>query len=382
MSHHRVGPPSWARLPADDMAGIKTYATPRALPAVLRFEEGEIPRCRCGWTALAAPTPSEIRIIACTIFDLTAAEVCEIEVVDCQRCHARFRQAAGPDLGRLGLFNYNNTRIATHRLLNNFSATFTKLATPFDAYVEVRVREYMESESATPFMSPDIFRTLWFSFVRLQVNEHAFECSICGPDPPVIVADGISAGFDLKQLRQGLRPPTAVDDASPVVEDVIRHDPTALISDAKVRKLAIRLVRWRKALRQTFVDDLRQRLPQQTSGENESDTDSSDEDDASSDEDPIDAEAEDERATRAHTEAQAKASRDELAKARSNMKAVAGAARNIASKKRKAGAARTGAEDAGRQALATLFLAHMNLEGTKQEHYLYWSLFEQVSRSI
>lgn len=131
-----------------------------------------------------------------------AAEDCQIEVVDCQRCHARFRQAAGPDLGVLGLFNYNNARVLTHRLLNNYSATFTKLATPFDAYVEVRVREYMESESRTRFLSPDLFRTAWFSFARLQQNDHAFQCCICGPNPTLIVADGISAGFDLKQLRR------------------------------------------------------------------------------------------------------------------------------------------------------------------------------------
>lgn len=257
VSHMRIGPPLWARIPADDAAGIKTHCTPARIPDVLAFEENEVPRCRCGWAPDAAPHRSAIRQIDCVVYDILGAEPRKIEVVDCAVCPARYQQAAGPDLGTLGLFNHNNERIVTHRLLNNYSATFTKVASPFDAYVEVRARDYMEAQSAHLFMSADVFRTVWFSFVRLQHHDHAFECYICGRNPKVVVADGISAGFDVRHMRQCIRPPTTVDASSPVVADVVRHDPTTLIRDRKIRREAIAAVRWRKALRASQVEALR-----------------------------------------------------------------------------------------------------------------------------
>ncbi|KZV97792.1 hypothetical protein EXIGLDRAFT_582784, partial [Exidia glandulosa HHB12029] len=148
----------------------------------------------------------------CTVYDLLDASRHEVEVIKCESCPARFEQFAGPDLGSLGLYNSNNHRILTHRLLNGFSSSFTRIATPFSAYVEVRAREYSESRSPIPFMSVEVFMNCWFGFVRLQHNAHAFACALCGPDPKVIIADGISAGFDLKNVRASLRPPTVVDD--------------------------------------------------------------------------------------------------------------------------------------------------------------------------
>ncbi|EJD35013.1 hypothetical protein AURDEDRAFT_23621, partial [Auricularia subglabra TFB-10046 SS5] len=208
-------PPQWARLPADDEpGGTGTYPTISDLDtrAVLEFTADERPRCRCGWQSETSAKPSDIRRINCIVFACQRVYEKRIEVIACPNCPARFLQDAGPDLNSLGLFNYNNKRIVTHELLNQFSAMFTRVEMPFDAFAEIIRRQYSDSGCTTPFMSADVFLSTWFGFVRLQTNGHAFECTLCGPDPDVLVGDGISAGFDLKQLCDCLRPPTTVDE--------------------------------------------------------------------------------------------------------------------------------------------------------------------------
>ncbi|KZV85821.1 hypothetical protein EXIGLDRAFT_572066, partial [Exidia glandulosa HHB12029] len=206
-------PPLWARLPSDTVPTHRTVSF-SVLPPVLLLGDAELPHCRCGWTMTTQPERQQIQEIDCIVYGLQNAVRRRIQVVSCAVCPPRFGNYAGPDLGTLGLYNYNNKRVIAHSLLNDYSNNFTKIATPFNGYVEVVSRRYTESEEGDDhdltFLSPDDFRTIWFGFERLQHNDIAFECITCGSNPRVIIADGISAGFDIKQLQATLRPPTLV----------------------------------------------------------------------------------------------------------------------------------------------------------------------------
>ncbi|KZV85421.1 hypothetical protein EXIGLDRAFT_586931, partial [Exidia glandulosa HHB12029] len=204
-------PPLWARLPSDIIPTYRTVSF-TALPPIIPLDNTALPRCRCGWTMTAQPDAAQIQTIDCIVYGVQNAVRRQIQVVPCTVCPPRFGNYAGPDLGTLGLYNYNNKRVIAHSLLNDYSNNFTKIATPFNGYVDVVSRRYTESEESVDldlaFLSPDDFRAIWFGFARLQHNDVAFECVTCGRNPRVIIADGISAGFDVKQLQASLRPPT------------------------------------------------------------------------------------------------------------------------------------------------------------------------------
>ncbi|EJD39476.1 hypothetical protein AURDEDRAFT_71151, partial [Auricularia subglabra TFB-10046 SS5] len=215
VSHLRIGPPSWARLPSDDgPEGIRTYPTITDIDtcALLAFDPDEFPRCRCGWQSVVSARQCILSQIDCVVYDSRGVYSKKIEVASCPECPARFQQHAGPDLNVLGLYNYNNKRVVSHNLLNQFSAMFTRTEVAFDAFADIVGRQYLDAGCAVPFMSPGVFLPTWFGFVRLQAIEHTFECMECGTDPEVLVADGLSAGFDLKQICDTLRPPTTVDE--------------------------------------------------------------------------------------------------------------------------------------------------------------------------
>ncbi|EJD45166.1 hypothetical protein AURDEDRAFT_21155, partial [Auricularia subglabra TFB-10046 SS5] len=140
-----------------------------------------------------------------------------IEVQRCGSCPPQSRQYAGPDLRELGIFNFNNTRLFTHELMNKYTSSMTASETPFHAYHTEICREYQVSESPVKFVGSTNFRTVFYAFARLQQLDDSWVCDVCGAEPEVLVVDGTSIGYKSSNCTHTLRPPTFVG------EDAIRR---------------------------------------------------------------------------------------------------------------------------------------------------------------
>ncbi|EJD40568.1 hypothetical protein AURDEDRAFT_25335, partial [Auricularia subglabra TFB-10046 SS5] len=206
-------PPLWARLPSDSDDDAPTFDLVNPLPGY--FELGLKSRCRCG----SPPSASAlVKVIDCIIYDLEQAFPAEIEVQLCSTCKPQSHQFAGPDLRELGLFNFNNSRIYTHRLLDKYTSLMTLSEVPFHAFHAAVLRDYVRS--AIPFVCEQTLRTVYFAFSRVQKLDVSFVCDICGDEPDVVVCDGISSGFDADLVTESLRPPTTISDDAPYIDNV------------------------------------------------------------------------------------------------------------------------------------------------------------------
>jgi len=99
----------------------------------------------------------------------------------------------------------------SHQLLNQYTSHLTRSETPFNAFYLTITDEYLSSQSPVPFCDDEIFEYAWFAFVRLQRIQSDMRCSICGPHPKVVIADGISVSFPSHHRTDTLRPPTMSD---------------------------------------------------------------------------------------------------------------------------------------------------------------------------
>jgi hypothetical protein len=132
-----------------------------------------------------------------------------IETSYCASCHYT-KGRVGPDLGEFGVFNWNNRYAFAHELMNNYTSQFTTSTTPFFAFHQTIVNNYLCEESPEPFVSLHVFCSAWFAFVRIQQLETSMQCSRCGPNPQIVIADGVSISFPRRKVA-GLKPPTSTD---------------------------------------------------------------------------------------------------------------------------------------------------------------------------
>lgn len=235
-----VGLPTWARTGPEDDEVAGEYEFKRPLPTELRLSGDAV--CRCG---AVAGSSTKTEKMSCTVYDFSGAYPATIEVRRCASCPSKSRMMAGPDLGELGLFNFNNHTVISHALLNKYDAMLSANETTFHGFCQVMEREYEMYASKVPFMGEDRFRTCWFSFMNVQACGDAFSCDICGPSPRVVVVDGVTVGFQKRKQTSTLRPPTHTCSASAFHQDVKPpKTPLQLVPDLQLRKQAIALVRW------------------------------------------------------------------------------------------------------------------------------------------
>ncbi|EJD37802.1 hypothetical protein AURDEDRAFT_20910, partial [Auricularia subglabra TFB-10046 SS5] len=207
-------PPIWARLPEDD---VETFELVSPIPVVFRL--GNDSRCRCG----SPPNPSApVKTIACILYDEKVALAARIEIQLCATCPIQSQYHDGPDLASLGIFNFNNTRLYTHNLLNELTSMMSSSETPFHAFRTEVSRDYLVAKSSIAFVSDDTFRIVYYAFSRVQKlgTGAVFLCRVCGPEPEVLLFDGVSAGYETKHCTDDLRPPTTTDADSPARQDV------------------------------------------------------------------------------------------------------------------------------------------------------------------
>jgi CxC4 like cysteine cluster associated with KDZ transposases len=106
-----------------------------------------------------------------------------------------------------GVFNWNNRMAFSHGLFNCFTSQFTTSETPLYAYHQTVMNTYLSEDSPIPFCGLRTFVLAYFAFVRLQRIGSPMECLQCGPNPAVVIADGISVSLP-KHRAGNLQPPT------------------------------------------------------------------------------------------------------------------------------------------------------------------------------
>jgi len=203
VSHLPIPPPAWCQLPTDTMANIKP---PEGFPNVFPLDGSS--RCACGNTNYEANNPPTTNQYI--VYTSTRALQVAIETVYCYDC-SNTRGRIGPDLSNYGILNWNNKVGFSHQLLNQYTSHFTHSETPFNAFYRTIEDEYLNNGSPVNFCDGDVFEYAWLAFARLQEIQSNMQCSLCGPHPKVVIADGISVSFPGHHRTDSLRPPTTSD---------------------------------------------------------------------------------------------------------------------------------------------------------------------------
>jgi hypothetical protein len=209
ISYLPIAPPAWLQINGDQLKG-QPFNGGKHLPDI--FHLGNANRCTCG-----SQFPGvDSTISDLTIFTSTIAIQKRIETSYCLKCRYT-KGRVGPDLGEFGLFNWNNRCAFSHELMNNYTSQFTSSITPFFAFHQTIVNMYLCEESPQSFVSLHLFCSAWFGFIRLQQLQTNMRCSRCGPNPQIVIADGVSISFPRHRVL-GLRPPTSRDKSTAVVK--------------------------------------------------------------------------------------------------------------------------------------------------------------------
>lgn len=234
MSYLPISPPKWAKIPSDTELYPRPPLIRSLLPPGHFFPLGPDSSCMCAsGRTMYNPTQSSTRRKA-KLYTLTSLINVEIEVQNCPTCPSKHRRYIGPDLRSSGVFNYNNSILVTHELLDEYTSAFTSSETPFIAWVRHISRRYDDDNLV--FMGPDLFRNVWFAYVSIQEFSNDMVCAVCGPTPDTVIWDGITAAFNKKHLKDSIRPPTTIHPSS-ITRGSTRYRPKQqLLLDKAIRK--------------------------------------------------------------------------------------------------------------------------------------------------
>ncbi|KAJ7211778.1 hypothetical protein B0H12DRAFT_1033424, partial [Mycena haematopus] len=197
-------PPPWASLRSDPTLYDRSPALEDA-PGTIHLTVTS--SCCClEPRRLFNPTRPVVQM-QCMVYGLFRAWNTTIELQACSNngCHHRF---IGPDAREHGIFNYNNRKLFSHDLLDEYTSAYTSSETPFSAWVSVVSRRYKLHSGGTahPFVTAEVFRGVWFAYVKLQHLEGSMMCPRCGPSPENTIWDGVTLAFNRKHLLPTLDP--------------------------------------------------------------------------------------------------------------------------------------------------------------------------------
>ncbi|KAJ6465029.1 hypothetical protein C8R45DRAFT_939868 [Mycena sanguinolenta] len=239
VSYLPISPPPWASLDSDP--DFYDRAPPlESPPDALCLEESS--SCCCSEPRRLYSRARPIIRAECIVYGLFRAWKTTIELQACSNPRCRHRHI-GPDGRERGIFNYNNRKLFAHDLLDEYTSAYTSSEIPFSAWVTVVSRRYKSHSEPTeyPFVTAEVFRAAWFSYVKLQHLEGSMMCPQCGSSPENTIWDGVTLAFNRKHLLPSLEPPTT---SQPDAIDrwTTRYVPSQqLVTNKKVRRL-VRLV--------------------------------------------------------------------------------------------------------------------------------------------
>ncbi|KAK7034055.1 hypothetical protein VNI00_012486 [Paramarasmius palmivorus] len=240
ISYLPIMPPRWALLPEDEI--LYPYPPPNAdLPELLALDEQS--RSFCGEHFFNPQAPKLQK--DCTVYTLTHTVLRKVELQWCPGCPRRRQCFIGPEPRALGLFNYNNSVMFTHELMDELTSRYTSSETPFTAFVQAVDRLY--TSRGCRFVGEDLFRSAWFAFATNQELKNDMSCSECGVHPKTVVWDGVTISFAKRHLKDTLQPPTCITKNAPKRKRTRVHKqqwlPHANDKTTPVRKLLVNWVR-------------------------------------------------------------------------------------------------------------------------------------------
>ena len=157
---------------------------PQNFPDIFPLDNSS--RCSCGNSDYAGVPVTTNPYVIYTPSTALQLEIQTVYCSDCSNTHGRI----GPDLGNYGVLNWNNKIGFAHQVLNQYTSHLTRSETPFNAFYGTIQDEYLSNESPVTFCVNEIFESAWLAFVRLQEIESNMQCSLCGPHPKIVIADG------------------------------------------------------------------------------------------------------------------------------------------------------------------------------------------------
>uniref|UniRef100_A0A8H8CF18 HMG domain-containing protein n=1 Tax=Psilocybe cubensis TaxID=181762 RepID=A0A8H8CF18_PSICU len=207
ISYKRIPPPCWSQIGADPPAPPRViFNSP---PSSISLGDNGTCICSNPRECFDPFRPSIDK--ECTVYTLTGASKAVISLQQCLKCSHRF---IGPECSDLGLFNFNNTSLFAHDLLDDYTSAFSTSETPFISWVNTVSRRYQLRGSDVPFASDKLFRAAWFSYSRLLLLENDMTCLECGPNPKATIWDGVTVAFSRQMLLPSLHPPTLTGPSS------------------------------------------------------------------------------------------------------------------------------------------------------------------------
>ncbi|KAJ8090497.1 hypothetical protein PM082_002385 [Marasmius tenuissimus] len=247
-----VRPPHWAELDTD----IKHYDRASLLseiPCTIRLE---VPaQSMCGIQCVEAELLGERIVRTCTVYTLTEGLTCNIELVPCPSCHNRKHCFIGPETCRFGIFNFNNSVLFTHELMDEYTSRFTSSETPFVAFVETIERNYRSRGSQ--FVKEDLFCLAWFAYASIQDFSKDMSCPRCAEEPACVIFEGVTLAFGKKHLQDSLRPPTFASEGAIVRQRTYPVKPQLVQEQSKmpIRRLMKSFIRGKRSSQQQGEDD-------------------------------------------------------------------------------------------------------------------------------
>ncbi|KAK7020274.1 hypothetical protein VNI00_017766 [Paramarasmius palmivorus] len=211
ISHLPIMPLPWAMLSTD----IAHYIRPPVemnYPVVIAIA-GRICGSLCRHEAVYDPTRA-VTVKECTIYTLTGTRTTKIELQQCANCPSRRHCYIGPDTRDLGLFNFNNSVLFAHELLDEYTSRYTSSVTPFSAFIQAMSRVY--ECRGNRFVKEDLFRSVWFAYASVQDLRGDMFCNRCGSTPENVIWDGMTLSFSKKHLNNMMKPPTVETEDSTV----------------------------------------------------------------------------------------------------------------------------------------------------------------------
>ncbi|KIK55737.1 hypothetical protein GYMLUDRAFT_113194, partial [Collybiopsis luxurians FD-317 M1] len=190
-------------------------------PHLIPLDENSQCACHDGQQASYDPSCPKL-VCQATLYTTVQAFVVDIELQVCPRCPTASRKHVGPDPRDIGIFNYNNTHLFSHKLVNKYISAFTTSETPIDPWIEQVSRRYQETAygklDGIAFVGGELFRVAWFLCVwlmDLEPRHPSFKgCLVCKETPRNLICNGVSIAFGWKQVNSNLEPPTAVGTSS------------------------------------------------------------------------------------------------------------------------------------------------------------------------
>ncbi|KAL0066253.1 hypothetical protein AAF712_006684 [Marasmius tenuissimus] len=239
ISYLPIRPPSWVSLPTD-IAHYPRTSPKSPIPTIIRLGDAGRSNCDLRVSPEILGMPKMLR--KCRIYTLTEEVERQMELVRCPRCHPRKHCFVGPDTRSLGLFNYNNTVLMSHELLDEYVSRFTSAVSPFAAFVEGMSRIY--SGRGFSFVKEDLFRSVWFAYATLQDFTGDMTCPVCKEEPDCVIWDGVTLAYGKEHLTSDLKPPTELSPAAPIRKRQYSEKPQFIRETRKepIRRLVRRWV--------------------------------------------------------------------------------------------------------------------------------------------